>query len=113
MIIYCGRKTVTVVGSPEQLCFPLPCSKVEVQAELDNTGVIAIGLRPNSQPPGWEHYPSPLINGPVAGTTSDSTTREGIVLQEGERYTAAVPNTDTIWLDAEVAGDGVTFLVYR
>lgn len=91
-----GRKTVTTPGTEVPLSsVSLPLvRKVDVQAELDNTGVVVVG--------------SGNSGGGVEVIASLST-RRGIALEAGDSYTLYVNDLADVYIDAVVAGEGVTF----
>jgi len=85
-----GRKTVTTAGTAERLVSAnTPCRKVTIMAELDNTGYIVIG---------------------DSTVVASLSTRRGIPLSAGTSVTLDIYDLYSIYLDAEVSGEGVTFL---
>lgn len=92
-IIKNGRTIVTTAGTRVQLStVSVPCKKVEICAETDNTGIIVVG-----------------------GSTVIATiaTRQGIPLNAGNTFTVTdVDNLNRIWLDAAISGDGVTYAYF-
>ena len=87
-----GRKVVTAAGTAEALAASTACEKVDIQAELDNTGVIVVG-----------------------GSTVVATaaTRRGIALRAGDSYCLEVDNLADVYIDAEVNGEGVTYTYFN
>lgn len=84
-----GRKTVAAAGTAEALAASsTPCEKVDVQAELDNTGVVCVG---------------------GSNVVASASTRTGIALQAGDHYCFEIDNLADIYVDSEVNGEGVTF----
>ena len=84
-----NRKTVTTAATCERLVTgPTLSSYVIITAELDNTGVIAVG-----------------------GSTvvAALATRRGTPLEAGDSCLVLCNNLYDIFLDATVSGDGVTF----
>ena len=87
--IVSGRKTVTAAGTAEPLvAASTPCEKVDIQAELDNTGEIVVG---------------------GSGVIAAAGTRKGIALRAGDSYTLEIDDVTDIYIDATVNGEGVTF----
>jgi hypothetical protein len=88
-----GRKTVSAAGTAEAITSTVtPFTWVDICAEADNTGVIAVG-------------PSPI---------ADANTREGIYLEAGDCYHIEAHDKRLDYLnewkiDTTVNGDGVTF----
>lgn len=85
-----GRKTVTTPGTAEALVSSNTiCRKVTIMAELDNTDYVVVG---------------------------DSTvvaalgTRRGIPLSAGMSITLEVQDLITLYIDAVIATEGVTYL---
>ena len=87
-----GRKVVAAAGTAEALAASTACEKVDIQAELDNTGVIVVG-----------------------GSTVVATaaTRRGIALRAGDSYCLEVDNLADVYIDAEVNGEGVTYTYFN
>lgn len=85
-----GRTVVTTAGTRVQLStLSVPCNKVEIIAETDNTGVIVVG-----------------------GTTVVAilATRRGVPLNAGDVHTITdVDNLNKIWIDATVNLEGVSY----
>ena len=87
-----GRKVVTAAGTAEALAASTACEKVDIQAELDNAGVIVVG-----------------------GSTvvASAATRRGIALRAGDTYCMEVDNLADVYIDSEVNGEGVTFTYFN
>lgn len=84
-----GRKEVAVAGTPEPLvASSTPCTKVNIMAEKNNTGIIVVG-----------------------GSSVDAAeaTRTGIPLDAGQSHTMEIDDLVKIYLDATVSTEGVTF----
>jgi len=83
-----GVKTVTTAGTDVALAASTPCKRVTVQAQTDNTNIIAVG-----------------------GTGVDATiaTGTGIVLYPGDAYEIDVDNLADVFIDSLVNGEGVRF----
>lgn len=87
-----GRKVVTTAGTAERLVSTnTPCKKVTIMAELDNTDYVVIG------------------NSTVVAALA---TRRGIPLSAGSSITLDVEDLYTIYVDAAVSGEGVTYIYH-
>lgn len=86
-----GVKTVTTAGTDVALASSTACKKVDIQAQTDNTGVIAIG---------------------GAGVDVTVATGTGILLEAGDTYSLEIDNLADIYIDSTVNGDGVRFTYY-
>lgn len=104
-LLHVRNKIVDVPGQPEPLSVSIPCTRVRVQAFIDNTGVVAIGPAPHMAEP----VTGDILNGPVAAT---GATAEGAILQAGEWEWFDVADPSQLWIDAAVAGEGVSFMVF-
>lgn len=94
MALIHGRKIVTAAGTPEVLTdtsYPGDGVAVAITAEEDNTGYIVVG----------------------GSSTVDETlaTRTGVPLAAGATVTISDVNPADIWIDSNVNGDGVTYLI--
>ena len=82
------QQDVTVSGTPEQLtAYPIPDGvSVTVKAKSANTGAITVG-----------------------GTSAQAlnTGSSSFLLQPGQGISYQVSNTNLIWIDAAVTGEGV------
>lgn len=84
-----GRKTVAAAGTAEPLvASSTPCEKVDIQAELDNTGAIVVG---------------------GSGVIAAADTRKGVALNAGNSYCIEIDDVAKIYIDATVNGEGATF----
>jgi len=84
-----GRKTVSSSGTAEALAASTTVKEVTLSAELNNTGTITVG----------------------GSTVVDATaTRRGNPLYPGDSVTIPTDNLAEVYIDAEVNGDGVTYL---
>jgi len=83
-----GVKTITTPGSDEALAANTPCQYVVVQAQKDNTGIIAIG---------------------ASGVDATIATGTGIILEPGDTFTLNVDNLADVYVDSVESGDGVRF----
>ena len=86
-----GRKTVATAGTREALAVSTSCEKVDITAEIDNTGIIVVG-----------------------GSTvvAALATRRGIPLYAGDTYSFEIDNLADIYIDATVSGDGCTYTYF-
>jgi len=66
----------------------IPCKKLDIQAQTDNTGLIAVGFTG------------------VDATIVDGT---GIILNAGDIYSLEINNLNLIFIDSTVNGEGVRF----
>ena len=83
-----GRKVVTTAGTAVVLAASTPCTKVDITAETDNTGIISVG---------------------GSGVIALLATRQGVPLNAGDTYSLDITNLTTVYIDSTVSGDGVTF----
>lgn len=84
-----GVKVVATAGTDEALvASATACRWVAIQAQTDNTGIIAVG-----------------------GTGVDATiaTGNGITLAAGDTLTLEITNLAAIYIDSTVSGDGVRY----
>lgn len=83
-----GAKNVASSGSPVPLVsIGTPANRVDIQAKLTNTGVIAVG-----------------------GKSVSASSPTGIQLQAGDVYNIEkISDLFTIFIDSTVNGEGVTF----
>lgn len=87
--IGCGVKTVTTAGTDVAIvAASTPAKWVEIQAQTDNTGLVAVG---------------------AAGVDATIATGTGVALYAGERLTLLVTNLADVYIDATVNSDGVRF----
>jgi len=86
-----GVKTVTTAGTDVVLAPSTACKKVDIQAQTDNTGVIAVG---------------------AIGVDATVATGTGIILNAGDVYSLEIDNLADIFIDATVSTDGVRFTYY-
>ena len=90
-----GRRLVTTAGTPVQLVTtPTPCAGVFVNAESDNTGVIAVGFS----------------NAVRASLTNQNS---GWVLGARERVFIPVSDASLLWLDTSANGDGIGYSIVQ
>jgi hypothetical protein len=86
-----GVKTVTTAGTDEALAGSTACKKVDIQAQTDNTGLIAVG---------------------GSGVDATEATGTGIILYAGGTYSLEIDNLADIYIDATVSGEGVRYVYY-
>ena len=87
-----GRKVVTAAATAETLvASSTACQKLDIQAETDNTGLIAVG---------------------TSTVVAAEGTQRGIILQAGDVYSIEIDDLVEVYVDATVSGDGVTFTYY-
>jgi hypothetical protein len=84
-----GLKTVAAAGTAVALATSTPAKWVTVQAQTDNTGIIAVG---------------------GAGVLATVATGTGVVLEAGESITLPIDNLADVFIDATVSGDGARFV---
>lgn len=83
-----GVKTVAAAGTDEALAAFTPALFVTIQAQTDNTGLIAVG---------------------AAGVDATVATGTGLALAAGESVTLPCNNLGVFYIDATVSGDGVRY----
>ena len=83
-----GVKTVTTAGTDVALASSTTIKKVVVQAQTDNTGLIAVG---------------------ATGVDATESTGTGIILYAGDTFTIETDNLADVFIDATVSGEGVRF----
>ena len=86
-----GTKLVLSAGSDLVLGPSVACKKVDIQAQTDNTGLIAVGFTG------------------VDATVADGT---GIILNPGDTYSLEISNLNLIYIDATVSGEGVRYTYF-
>ena len=88
-----GRKIVDSIGTAVQLSSTSVAMKyVIIVAETDNTGLVIVGNQ---------------------GVVANLTTRKGIPLDKGGSITVPDTNLTNVYIDAEVNGEGVTFMAFN
>ena|SRR3990167_1156417 len=84
-----GRQTVTTAGTRVQLSTsPVPCKKVTICAETDNTNFIVVG---------------------GATVVAALATRRGIPLNPGDTIKLEVSNLNLVYIDSLADTEGVTY----
>ena len=87
-----GRKVVALAGTAEALGVSTVIKSVTIQAELNNTGVIAAGS---------------------STVVADEATRTGSALEPGDTITIDADDLAKVFIDSTVDGDGVTFILFN
>lgn len=83
-----GVKTVTTAGTDVALASSTSAKEVTIQAQTDNTGLIAVG---------------------ATGVDATEATGTGVLLRAGDSITLDCDNLADIFIDSTVNGDGVRF----
>lgn len=86
-----GVKTVTTAGTDVALSASQACKKVVIQAQTDNTGLIAVG---------------------ATGVDATIATGTGIVLTAGDVFVLQIDNLEDIFIDSTVSGEGVRYTYF-
>ena len=86
-----GLKVVATAGTDVVLGGDVDCMKIDIQAQTDNTGIIAVGF---------------------TGVDATEATGTGIALYAGDTYSLEVTNLNLIYIDATVSGEGVRYTYY-
>jgi len=87
-----GVKTVTNAGTDVALVAgSTACKKVDIQAQTDNTGVVAVG---------------------ATGVDATVATGTGIILNAGDVYSMEIDDLVNIYIDSAVNGEGVRFTYF-
>ena len=89
MAIKHGVKVVTTAGTDVVLASSVNAKWVVIQAQTDNTGVIAVG---------------------EAGVDATVATGNGVALAAGESLSIPADDLGSIYIDSTVSGDGVRFV---
>ena len=88
-----GRQTVTTGGTAVRLSTSsIPCARVVITAETDNTNAIAVG---------------------GDSVVAALATRRGVPLFAGDSIVVKTDNLNKIWIDAITDTEGVTYIFYR
>ena len=83
-----GVKVVTTAGTDVILASSTACKRVVIQAQTDNTGLIAVG---------------------ATGVDATIATGTGIILYAGDAYELEIDNLADIYIDSTVNGEGVRY----
>jgi hypothetical protein len=86
-----GVKTVTTAGTDEALAGSTSCKKVTIQAQTDNTGLIAVG---------------------GSGVDATVATGTGVVLNPGDSFELEIDDLADVYVDATVDGEGVRYTYF-
>ena len=86
-----GVKVVTTAGTDEALAVSTKARVVIIQAQTDNTGVIAVG---------------------ASGVDATVATGTGVLLYLGDSVPLEVNDLADVFIDATVSGEGVRFLYW-
>lgn len=86
-----GVKTVATAGTDEALAASTACKKVTIQAQTDNTTLIAIG---------------------GSGVDATEATGTGIVLYPGGTFELEIDNLNDVYIDALTNGEGVRYTYF-
>lgn len=83
-----GVTTVTTAGTDVALAASTACKRITIQAQTDNTGVIAVG---------------------GSGVDATVATGTGILLFPGDAYELDIDNLADVFIDSSVNGEGVRY----
>ena len=89
-----GADGVTVVssaGTDVVLGGDVTCKKIDIQAQTDNSGLIAVGF---------------------VGVDATVATGTGIILSAGDIYSLEMVNLNLIYIDSTVSGEGVRYVYF-
>jgi len=89
-----GADGVTVVssaGTHVELASSTACKKVDIQAQTDNTGLIAVGFD---------------------AVDATEATGTGVILYAGDTYSLEINNLNLIYIDSTVSGEGVRYTYF-
>lgn len=86
-----GVQTVATAGTDVALAASTACKSITIQAQTDNTGLIAIG---------------------ATGVDATVATGTGVLLSAGESISIPADNLADIFIDSTVNGDGVRYTYY-
>ena len=86
-----GVNVVTTAGTDVALGASTPCKKITIQAQTDNTGVIAVGS---------------------SGVDATIATGTGVLLSPGDVFELEIDNLADVYIDATVSGDGVRYTYF-
>jgi hypothetical protein len=86
-----GVKTVSSAGTDVVLGGDVDCKKIDIQAQTDNTGLIAVGF---------------------TGVDATEATGTGVILYAGDAYSLEVTNLNLIYIDSTVSGEGVRYTYF-
>jgi hypothetical protein len=86
-----GVTVVSTAGDHVELASSTACKKVDIQAQTDNTGVIAVGF---------------------TGVDATIATGTGIILYPGDAYSLEISNLNLIYIDSTENGEGVRYTYF-
>lgn len=86
-----GVKTVTTAGTDVALAASTACKRVTIQAQTDNTSLIAVG---------------------ATGVDATIATGTGVVLYPGDVFELEIDNLADIYIDSLVNGEGVRYTYF-
>lgn len=86
-----GVATVTTAGTDVALASSTACKRVVIQAQTDNTNIIAVG---------------------ATGVDATVATGTGIVLYPGDSFELEIDNLADIFIDSLVNGEGVRYTYF-
>lgn len=86
-----GVTTVSSAGTDVVLGGDVACKKIDIQAQTDNTGLIAVGF---------------------TGVDATEATGTGVILYAGDTYSLETGNLNLIYIDSTVSGDGVRYTYF-
>jgi hypothetical protein len=86
-----GLKVVATAGTDLVLGGDVDCKKIDIQAQTDNTGLIAVGF---------------------TGVDAAEAAGTGIILKAGDTYSLEITNLNLIFIDATVSGEGVRYTYF-
>jgi len=87
-----GVQTVTTAGTDVALAASTACKRVTIQAQTDNTGLIAVG---------------------ATGVDATEATGTGIILYAGDSFELEIDNLEDVYIDSTVNGEGVRFTYFN
>ena len=86
-----GVKTVTTAGTDVALAASTTCKRITIQAQTDNTNIIAVG---------------------GSGVDATIATGTGVVLYPGDVFELEIDNLADVYIDSLVNGEGVRFCYF-
>lgn len=86
-----GVKTVTTAGTDVALASSTSCKRIVIQAQTDNTGLIAVG---------------------GSGVDATVATGTGVILYPGDSFELEIDNLADVYIDSTVNGEGVRFTYF-
>lgn len=86
-----GVKTVTTAGTDVALAASTTCRRVVIQAQTDNTGLIAVG---------------------ATGVDATVATGTGIILNPGDAFELEIDDLADVFIDSTVNGEGVRYTYF-